>query len=1136
MHTRTRSFSTKIQRTVLFSFLAFLIAACQVTPTPIPTPPPTQTPVPTIKPTATPTATPLPSPTPISTDYYLQKGDEAFWVSDFTQAEEAYRQAIRMDYKFAPAYSHLALLYSYLPIYRKEALEMATKATNYDSENAEAWAILSLISDLNSQYGQILELAEKAVELDDESPLAHIALAKAYLIQNNTEAALEELESAKELNMDNVYLWLYYAEYANQTAEYDRSIQYAEKAVSLEPKFIPALLALAASHKNAFEYQEAEEYILKALEIQPDNFSANLSLADLYSIQDRFEEALEITKNLADVAVKIPDILATTGWIYYRNQELAKATGTFHNALYIDPDYIPALTGYGMTQLADDACEDAIDTFNQILDINPASTYGHLGLAKGLECTDEMERAEQGYKNAQKYSPHNPDVLISLALWELKTGNSKQAIEYFQEALARNMKEPLIYDSLGNVYLNDMSDFEVAEANFNQALIFSPTDQLALVGLGRLYIEQKEYQKAIDIFEQALESDKENAQIYFEMGVAYNLNQDYENAITNLRLAESMDFSTPELYKHLGRALRFTGQYAEAAEAYYTFLDLAPEGSNNSAAAGLAQLLESGDYPLGYDAFNTLSKESINYLLSYLSDYLPSTLVSSRIETIDEKPTLKIIFDLGSEQIDDQTLFYGTMFFIGVGAALVPFSANSLDGGLMLVLQDSEGNTLVEAGADKQTCEDLADGLIAGDVALIERIWLRDHRRLADATTPEQAIEEIKVAVEKDRNLKAKEEVEFQFMTSDELRQHIEEVSQDNPEEEIHGSQDLLILLDLLDAGADLEQIMIDVETNQISGFYDLEDKTFYVISDNDDGQLTIDEELTYAHEYMHALQDQYHGLSEIDDDESLNDDQQMAFKAVAEGEATEVSRIYYENHFTPLEQMVIFQTIQEKVEELPDDTPSFISDIFSLPYEMGLDFIQAVSPGSYWPDIENLYRDLPESTEQILHPEKYKDERDDPQEVTLPITVDDLGEGWKELDNDVMGEYFYRSYLSELLSPDLAMTAAAGWDGDRYAFYENETTGSDVLVWKTVWDSIEDAREYVSVYHLIFSEENGYQETERTLHGGDRTLRWEGSERSIYLCQKGDVTWLLYASQPDDLDLVVPMFKDEIESSDVTI
>lgn len=1141
----------------LFIFLlASLLAACQVTPTPLPTPVPsavpTHTPKPTLPPTRvpTPTASPTPSPLPPTASDYLAEGDEAYWASDLEGAERALLQAVELDPDLAPAYSHLALLYAFQPVKRERALELAAQATDLDSSDASAWAILSMVSETTYQADQALAQAQEAVDLDSEQILAHIALANAYLLQNKTGPALEALEIAEGLDAENTLLWISYASYYRHAGEFDRAVQSAEKAVELAPGYIPALLALASAHLEVQEYPEAEEQIRQALEIQPDCLAASLALADALSRQHKTDEALEAILELDDESSEIPDIFDAKGWIYYRERDLLQAIRWFQQATYRQEDFYPALLGLGMAQYEKDHCEKAVDIFNQVLEVNPYSGLGHLGLAMSLECMGETDRAGQGYVNALKYAPYDPKVLAANGRRNLSDGNTLQALEQYRASLMRSMDDMTMYNLMGKVHLRFTNDFASAESNYQQTLVISPTQQTALIGLGEANYKQAEYEKAIDTLKKAVEKVVEEdqvqnelgfdhelygnwgkAQAQFELGASYCAIGDFTNAVTHLKQAERLKFYVPQLFLLLGRALKNLGRYEEAAEYYRIFLQVEPDSAVSQTIDELAVLLEKGKYPVTDEIVIEKIKEKTELVNELLSDQIQTTFKDIQAEQRDDQQALKMTLSVDTEKFSEEALVLSFVLNLVTGGALLPLSENTYDGGFVLVLQDQEGQVLLEASISYRACQEFSDGLVTNTIDLTDQIHVYQYWHSNAALSLDEAVENISQAVEQDRNLKAKEKVDFSFLTVDELRAYLEEEYQDLLEGENHQARDILVLLDVLDPDVDLQQALIDNETNQLEGFYDPDDKVFYIIKNNDDDDsiLTSEEELTFAHEYAHALQDQYHGFSEIKAGDSLNYDQKKAFRAIVEGEASEVTRMYYANHLTTLEQMTAYQAdiyAMQDVNDLVDIPP--IPSFTSFPYVLGFKFIQAVTPGNYWPDIEQLYNDIPVSTEQILHPEKYKDERDDPQEVELPITPAGLGDGWTELDNNVMGEYVTRAFLYEHISPDLAVPAAAGWDGDRFAFFENESTGDDLLVWKTVWDSMEDAREYFSVHRLIFTEQNGYTETERSLHGGDRIMRWESEERSVYLVQKEDVTWQIYANQADGLDLAISALQTE--------
>jgi hypothetical protein len=137
---------------------------------------------------------------------------------------------------------------------------------------------------------------------------------------------------------------------------------------------------------------------------------------------------------------------------------------------------------------------------------------------------------------------------------------------------------------------------------------------------------------------------------------------------------------------------------------------------------------------------------------------------------------------------------------------------------------------------------------------------------------------------------------------------------------------------------------------------------------------------------------------------------------------------------------------------------PPIITESMMFPYLRGLVFFAKLANDGGWKAIDEAYAEPPVSTEQILHPEKYRLHRD------LPMVVDlgplEPGEGWKEVGRNVMGEM----QLGVLLRRQDGKAAAAGWDGDRYAIFE-KPDGSLALAWFSTWDSENDASEFARNY-----------------------------------------------------------------------
>ncbi len=124
---------------------------------------------------------------------------------------------------------------------------------------------------------------------------------------------------------------------------------------------------------------------------------------------------------------------------------------------------------------------------------------------------------------------------------------------------------------------------------------------------------------------------------------------------------------------------------------------------------------------------------------------------------------------------------------------------------------------------------------------------------------------------------------------------------------------------------------------------------------------------------------------------------------------------------------------------------PRFIREGLLFPYLSGADFVRWFSQA--YPDTVPYGPRLPRSTEQILHPERYRS-GDEP----VFLMFDTNGNGGS-LYEDGLGEFETRLLLTELTgSESIGSAGAIGWAGDRYAVYSAQS--DHALVWYSVWDT----------------------------------------------------------------------------------
>jgi len=110
---------------------------------------------------------------------------------------------------------------------------------------------------------------------------------------------------------------------------------------------------------------------------------------------------------------------------------------------------------------------------------------------------------------------------------------------------------------------------------------------------------------------------------------------------------------------------------------------------------------------------------------------------------------------------------------------------------------------------------------------------------------------------------------------------------------------------------------------------------------------------------------------------------------------------------------------------------------------------------------VDRLYLKPPRSSEQILHPEKYFDEEDDPLKIALPEPAELSGPDWEKIFENSLGQWQIQVLLQHTADPVRALRAAPGWEGDTYAVYRLKNGGEPWMAWAVAFETEKDAAEF---------------------------------------------------------------------------
>lgn len=292
-------------------------------------------------------------------------------------------------------------------------------------------------------------------------------------------------------------------------------------------------------------------------------------------------------------------------------------------------------------------------------------------------------------------------------------------------------------------------------------------------------------------------------------------------------------------------------------------------------------------------------------------------------------------------------------------------------------------------------------------------------------------------------------------------RMVVKNLDQQTTPAEMHATAVALQKFGLVPADFQYRPFVIKLLTEQVAGYYDTKAQQFYLADWIElEGQKPV-----MAHELTHALQDQHFNLRRFEEWPKGDSDAEMAAHALIEGDATLAMSLYMARN--PLVALAFMRSLGSTTSSSKhfDSAPRALRESLVFPYEQGMEWATRVYKKGGWPMVSQAFTKLPQSTEQILHPDKYF-ASEAPVKISLPEVGNVLGSGWKKVDYDVNGEWGYYLVLDEFLkAPTESKRAAAGWAGDRYAIYESPANGRVAILQLTAWDTVEDARDFYEAY-----------------------------------------------------------------------
>jgi len=240
----------------------------------------------------------------------------------------------------------------------------------------------------------------------------------------------------------------------------------------------------------------------------------------------QFRTAVSCAPNQLLPRIALAEALAASG-------DQNRAIAQYEEALKIDPKSIDALRAAAFLSVTNQLNDKAVGLLERLLEIAPTDTAARAQLGAVYAAIGRMEDAETALKTALQQDATNASALIGLANVYLKTGRPQPATELLEKAIV------------------SVQSFE------------------PLFLLGSAYSNQGRYEDAVRAFQRAIQLDRNQAEVYYQMATALgklNRSEERAQALEHFRQLREKKQKTDEDVRRAERLLEMAKPLVDQGE------------------------------------------------------------------------------------------------------------------------------------------------------------------------------------------------------------------------------------------------------------------------------------------------------------------------------------------------------------------------------------------------------------------------------------------------------------------------------------------------------------------------------------------------------------------------------------------
>jgi len=389
----------------------------------------------------------------------------------------------------------------------------------------------------------------------------------------NPAAALLTYQAALKDDPDAPFLLRRVATLLARSQRTSEAMAYVKRALLRDPNDIATLSLLANLQAVSQEIDAAIETYERVLNLSPKDIHPYLTLAQLYGMRGRGDAAEAVLSAGIAAHPDSPQAHSLLAGIAAERKAWEKAAEHYLRALDLDPSLHSVRLGLAQVYEQQDKPAEAEENYRALVN-TPKQPEALSGLLRLLDRGNRLDEGLALLEKLQKVSPSDETLRLQTAMVWAKKKDYPRAIEVLLPAATAHPDDTRMQVYLASLY-EETAAFDKAIALYEAAIQRERHPYGLRLRLGALYADRlKQTDRALAEGDAALALDSARPDAYLFKGTVLVEAERYEEAVQVFSDGIAKNRETADLWFHLGVAYDKLNRFDDFVAAMQSTIDL----------------------------------------------------------------------------------------------------------------------------------------------------------------------------------------------------------------------------------------------------------------------------------------------------------------------------------------------------------------------------------------------------------------------------------------------------------------------------------------------------------------------------------------------------------------------------------